>query len=327
MRMPLLRAAAAALILFLVIMAAGPAALWDTLCSIEIRFLIYLLLLSVVMVWVSCLKWQLFIQAFGHAVPMRELMRLYTIGYFYNVFLPSYVGGDAARSYQLGRILHSQKEALICTFLERFTGLLAMVTLATLCLGFGVVVPTSVVIPVLFAFLGALVLALMCFSGTISRVLWSWVFFVVTSLGFSGISRRMNALFQKLEISMSEIRKSPQLFLNTMLLSFAFHMLTVLNTYLAARAVSWESPDIGGLFVVVPLVLLVSMLPITPSGIGIQEGAFLFFLERIGATQAQGLGVGLVLRMKVLLVALLGGLLWSLTRDTGRLRSANTAAG
>ena len=71
-----------------------------------------------------------------------------------------------------------------------------------------------------------------------------------------------------------------------------------------------------GLFIVVPLVLLVSMVPLTPAGIGIQEGAFLFFLQRIGATEAQGLGVGVVLRAKVMVIAMLGGLLWLYVRKS-----------
>jgi len=52
------------------------------------------------------------------------------------------------------------------------------------------------------------------------------------------------------------------------------------------------------------------MAPLTPSGLGLQEGAFLFLLQRIGASHAQGLGVGLVLRAKVMLVAVIGGVLW-----------------
>jgi uncharacterized membrane protein YbhN (UPF0104 family) len=95
-----------------------------------------------------------------------------------------------------------------------------------------------------------------------------------------------------------------------MALSFLFHLLTVVNTYAAGWAIGWESPNFGGLFVVVPLILLVSMIPITPSGLGLTEGAFVFFLQRVGATEVEGLGVALVLRAKVVIIAAVGGLLW-----------------
>jgi len=81
------------------------------------------------------------------------------------------------------------------------------------------------------------------------------------------------------------------------------------SVFKSPSAIGWENPDITGLFVVVPLVLLVGMAPITPNGLGIQEGAFLFFLERIGGSPAESFGVGLVLRAKVMVIALFGGLL------------------
>ncbi len=88
------------------------------------------------------------------------------------------------------------------------------------------------------------------------------------------------------------------------------HVLTVINTYTAALAIGWTDANFTGMFVVVPLVLLVSMVPLTPNGLGIQEGAFLFLLKRIGATEAQGLGVGILLRAKVMVLAVVGGILW-----------------
>ena len=36
----------------------------------------------------------------------------------------------------------------------------------------------------------------------------------------------------------------------------------------------------------VPLVLMVGVVPITPSSLGVQEGAFVFLLARIGASPA-----------------------------------------
>ena len=93
------------------------------------------------------------------------------------------------------------------------------------------------------------------------------------------------------------------------MLSLLFHILTVFNVYLAALVVGWQQVDFSVLFVVVPVVLLISMVPITPSGMGVQEGAFMFFLQGAGATAEQALACGLALRVKVLLLGAFGGLL------------------
>ena len=78
----------------------------------------------------------------------------------------------------------------------------------------------------------------------------------------------------------------------------------------AAQAVGWENPPVWDLFVVLPLILLLAALPVAPSGLGLQEGAFYFFLHAVGANSGQALGVGIVLRAKSYAIAILGGLVW-----------------
>ena len=51
---------------------------------IELGHVAFLVVLSMVMIWVSCVKWQLFIRAYGHEISIWRLMRLYIIGYFFN---------------------------------------------------------------------------------------------------------------------------------------------------------------------------------------------------------------------------------------------------
>ena len=305
-----LRSILAILLLVLVFAVAGVGELWAALLEIELRYIFYLLLLAVVMIWASCLKWQLFVRAGGHDAKILSLMKLYTIGYFFNTFTPSYVGGDVARSYHLGKDLKSQKHAFAATFLERFTGLLAMSFLGLMFVAIGTEATAGVEIAILVVGLGAVILALICFSESIGRICFSVCSRLTEAVFSQSKAVKINGLLQKIEEAISYARNSPVLFGKAMLYSFLFHILTVINTYVAALSVGWENPDFGGLFVVVPLVLLVGMAPITPSGLGIQEGAFLFFLQRVGGTTGQSLGVGVVLRAKIFLIALVGWVLW-----------------
>jgi uncharacterized membrane protein YbhN (UPF0104 family) len=107
------------------------------------------------------------------------------------------------------------------------------------------------------------------------------------------------------------------------ILSLIFHLLTIVNTAAVAHAVGWHAVPWSDLLVVVPLILLVGAIPISPQGLGIQEGAFLFFLHSVGATSGQALAVALVLRAKSYVLALCGGLLWlTLVRDNQRKEDA-----
>lgn len=309
------------LILGLLFYAVGIVDLLQVFARLDLLYVFLLLALSVVMIWASCLKWRLFIRAGGNDAPMLHLMKLYTVGYFFNTFTPSYVGGDAARSYHLGRYVSSQRDAFVATFLERFTGLLAMALLGMLFVAAGADVTAGLQGAILVVGLGAVLIAGACFVESLGSLSLRITKFALSFLGERPLRSKLDRLATRIDEGMQVVRKDPGLFLHSMFLSLLFHGLTVLNTYVAARSIGWENPSLSGLFIVVPLVLLVSMAPITPSGLGIQEGAFLFLLQRIGATRAEGLGVGLVLRAKVMVIALVGASLWL------RLRKCNTCVG
>ncbi|MCB0359266.1 MAG: flippase-like domain-containing protein, partial [Bdellovibrionales bacterium] len=218
-------------------------------------------------------------------------------------------GGDVARSYHLGKRLKSQRDAFVSTFLERFTGLLAMSLLGVGAVLLGSDVAQGVELAVLLVGVVVLMLAAIVFSKRCGDVAFAVGVRVLRFVSRSAADR-IERLLEKISLAAAFARNNPRLLFHSLLLSFAFHAAGVLNTWIAARAVGWEDPSFQALFVVVPLVLLVGMIPLTPSGLGLTEGAFLFFLQRIGATEPVALGVGLLLRAKVIVVALIGGLLY-----------------
>jgi hypothetical protein len=237
-------------------------------------------------------------------------MQLYTIGYFYNSFLPSYFGGDIARSLHLGADLSSMKSGFATTILERFTGLLAMTLLGALFVAIGTKATQGVEVAILVVAAGSLVAALVLFSDIVSSKAFAVLRFF-SAKAPSAVQVKVDWFLDKLDQAMAFAKADSRLFAKAMIWSLVFHLLTVANTYIAALAVGWQNPDFTGLFVVVPLVLLISMIPLTPSGLGLQEGAFLFFLSRLGASDGEALGVGLVLRAKVLIIAAVGAILWA----------------
>lgn len=288
--------------------------LGHTLANARPEYLVYLLLLSVVMIWASCLKWQLFLRASGSDVPILRLMRFYTISYFFNTFTPSYIGGDVARSYHVGKYMGSQRDALIATFLERFTGLLAMALLGVASVLYGAEATKDLSLAIFLVGFVAAILAAACFSVSFARLCFSFCYWFLGLLPSGSLRGLLEKTARSFDEGMAHARSNLPLLTKALVLSFFFHVLTVVNTYLAAKAVAWDGAEFSSLFVVVPLVLLVSMVPITPGGLGVQEGAFLFLLQRIGATRAEGLSVGIVLRAKIVILALIGCCLLMLDR-------------
>jgi len=324
--MSAVRAAIAFLLLAGMIYLVGAKELMSVLAGIDLRYVIGLIGMSFVLIWLSCVKWQLFIRAWGHEASVLELMRFYTITYFYNVFAPSFLMGDLARSYHLGKQLENQKDAFVTTFLERVTGLLAMVLLGTLFVAIGTTATQGVEAAILIVAFFALLAALVCFSKKAFEIATGIALWILGAVKLTGLKKKCAKLFDEISKAVDIGRRNEALFFKAMFWSICFHFGTVVNTYIAARAIGWEDPDFAGLCIVVPLVLLVAIAPITPSGIGIQEGAFMFFLERIGATRPEALGVGLVLRAKNLITALFGWGLWLTLKNSGKEKAAKQTA-
>ena len=105
-------------------------------------------------------------------------------------------------------------------------------------------------------------------------------------------------------------KKDKPLLYKTLGLSLLFHSIAVLNTIACAQAVGWANPPVWDLFVVLPIILLIAAIPLAPNGLGLQEGAFFFFLTGLGATPEQALGTALILRAKSYILAIIGGLIW-----------------
>lgn len=272
----------------------------------EISFwdLCILAILSVLLISVSVVKWRAFLRRLNIDASFWRLGRLYLVGYFINIFTPSFIGGDVVRSLYVGPGV-DRAHAVSATFLERYTGIVAMLLMALSAVFVSDAVTSQIRMIVVLIVVSAVIGTAMVFSGMINRIAAK---FRLPTKALDVIDRVHEGLVWGLS--------DRPLLLRALGLSIVFHLLTVVNTAAVGAAVGWASIPWQGLLVVVPLILLVGAIPISPQGLGIQEGAFMFFLHSLGATSGQALAIALVLRAKSYLLALIGGLLWFGVRDT-----------
>jgi uncharacterized protein (TIRG00374 family) len=259
--------------------------------------------LSFALIGVSVVKWRAFLRRMSIEARFWRLFGLYLVGYFVNLLMPSYVGGDVVRSMYVGKGV-DKSHAVSATMLERYTGMIAMVVMAFVSVWWAPSVTPELQLATIGLALGLVVMSVF------ARARWS-----------SFILRTFRApekcvrLAEKIEGALAHGFSDRALLVKAFSLSFVFHVLTVVNTLAVAYAVGWESVAWRDLLVVVPMILLVGAIPIAPQGLGIQEGAFVFFLTRIGATPAEALAMALILRAKSYILALVGGLMWLSLRE------------
>ena len=260
--------------------------------------LVYLFSISFLLIYISALKWKVFLEVGGQSVSILRLFTLYHVGYFANLLLPSFLGGDALRSFHIAKQVGMQK-AFAATFLERYTGFAAMLILGLVFMFFSDVLSSEIK---LFIVLANLALAI----GT-AMLLWKGSVSLFCKFPFiSRFEKRLSGFQDALRFAITH----KKVFFISMSLSLLFHCVTVVNTLAAAWVMNWWNAPVFELFVVLPVILLIAALPVTPSGLGLQEGAFFILLQAVGASPEAALGVALLLRAKAYILGLIGGLIY-----------------
>jgi uncharacterized membrane protein YbhN (UPF0104 family) len=97
------------------------------------------------------------------------------------------------------------------------------------------------------------------------------------------------------------------LIFGALMITFPVHLTVIVSAMLAGNA--FDLPiSTGYYFIVVPVVVLVGALPLSPQGVGVME-AFAFILTRSqGATVNQALALTMSIRLTAMVWNLLGGL-------------------
>lgn len=299
------------LLLVLLIGDQNAANIVQILSSINFEFLFLLFGIGVALNWISCLKWSLFLRERGTDLPLLRLLNLYFIGKFFSNFMPSMVGGDLTRSYLLGQQIHSQSKSFASVFLERFTGLLALLILSIV---FSLMNPMLMLEPKIFIAIGFVLIMLVFILG---------VFLNRRLLGVlvekSQVAPSIHKFLKKIASFQDDIlffRNRYALVAKAMAYSFTFHIFASVNVYVCCLSINLY-PSFKDIAVITPIILLLNIVPVSPNNLGWWEWTFSFLLVEAGAGKAEGLTVALILRVMTLLFSLVGGAVFLFEKHRG----------
>jgi uncharacterized protein (TIRG00374 family) len=281
--------------------------LLDRFRSLKLAWVVVVFALPPVGILLSTVRWRALLEVLGVRVGLGRLLALYMIGTFFNNFLPTMVGGDVVKSYTLARETGAAESVIAATFMERFVGLAALVTLLPLILGRQTVVePFPALHVVVWLALGAYLVS-------VAIAISPERLHARRTRSDVEIWLRLRSLVERTHRKISRFKAARSTLAVSYGLSLAFYLLSVLTAWAATRSVG---ADVGFVYLlaVLPLVWLAGMLPISLNGLGITEGGYLVFLQLAGVEPADALTVALLLRVRLLITALLGGLIFLVYR-------------
>lgn len=291
-------------LIFYVFYKAGLTELIETLKGVDFFFLGLAFAITPVLIFLSSWKWQILLSAQGIKVSLGKLFALYLVGIFFNNLMPSTVGGDVIRAYELGKYTHKRAESIASVFMERFTGLTALIFLALIAFlvkvdSFGDARLTIVMGIVMVGYVSAFPL-----------ILDQRVIAFIHKKAKVRILKKLIDKLQKVQSAIMDYKGKNSALGIAMIISFLFYMVAVVNVYLGCLAFGVQMPLVK-LFMGVPIILVISMIPITLGGIGLSEWAYFLIFTKLGATGSLGLSVALLMRVKAVAFGLLGGVFYS----------------
>ena len=276
----------------------------EVIKNINLFYLILVFLISFFLIGISCFKWQILLKVRGIKISLFRLIILYIIGYFFNNFMLGSVGGDAVRGFVLGKRIKSQVESFASIFMERFTGFTALVAIAFTVsfINYPVWKEPRLAFFLIIVFLGYSLFLLLIYNRALfDKIKRSFI------LKHSGkIKEKLIEFYEAIH----SFKTRKKVVGNSLLISLVFHLMTSVNVLIVSLALGLNIQIID-ILLVVPLILLVSMIPISIAGWGLWEGAFVYFFTQIGISAPCALSIALILRAKNLIIALLGGILFS----------------
>lgn len=229
------------------------------------------------------------------------------VGQFFNTFLPTTIGGDVVRGYDLIKATGEWKSSLASILTDRLIGFMGFGVFA---LGAWTVFPPAREDPLVqaaFAGFCGLVVVTFCVLGS-RRVLQG----MLTPFGKIGLGQLQSHAKQFQEALRGYLSRPKQLaaaFGMTVVIQIA----AILMFWAACRALHLEVP-LAYLALTVPIILTLAQIPVSLNGWGIREGATVLFLSRIGVTTEQALSLSLVCALIPLSTAFLGAGLFLLRR-------------
>lgn len=208
---------------------------------------------------VSAARWRLLLP---DTYPLGRLFSLYMIGSFFSSFLPGVVGGDAVRAYYLNKDARKISITLAAVFMDRYLGFLTLMIIGISAFPFSIQVfgssPYKGLMPGFF----------------IAFVIGSILFFRLR------LGRRFKIMTDMYEY-ISIIKAKKGVILKAILLSVGVQIMGFFSVLMLASKMG-EDVSLLVLSVFLPIVITIVALPISISGLGVREGAFVILLGLIG---------------------------------------------
>jgi uncharacterized membrane protein YbhN (UPF0104 family) len=246
---------------------------------------------------ISAARWRIFARQLGMERSFWLLTKFYLIGMYFNLLLPTSVGGDVVRVWYLNANSGRKLRAAAAVLLDRINGLIVLVALACVAVLFAPVQTPAWVPRSVFAIAAA---------------------GVCGAVGLAAIVRwgRLEEHRKQQLAMMWEVVRHPRDLIATTSLSLLVQIASAGIVMLVGLGLSADIP-FSYYAVFVPMVSLLTLAPLSVNGMGVREWGCVWFLAPLGVSEPRALTLAFLWFAVQLAVSVLGGVVYLFGHEKG----------
>ncbi len=279
----ILKIGVSAFLLTWVVRKAGPGKVIKHMRTMDVWFFLLAVAIYVGIAVLVAIRWRILLD---YRFTARKLFSLHMIGNFFNMILPSTMGGDAVKAYYLYREMKSGGDSFGSVFLDRYLGLSARL------------------------FLG-LVSSAAAFSN-LRDIGLQWAIPAIFIVFLAGsavvfrlrIGKQFAAIADFYNYLLLHIKNKSMMF-NTFLLSLVIQILLILMIAAVALGIG-QRLSFTELFVFIPIIMTIMIIPVSISGFGVREGAFVMLFGLTGIPAPVSVSISFLWYLSTAAASLIG---------------------
>ncbi|MBL8058069.1 MAG: flippase-like domain-containing protein [Anaerolineales bacterium] len=274
------------------------------LAGVSVAWLVAAVVLQAAGVYSSIWRWNFLLLGQDLRLPHGHLVSTYLIGRFFGTFLPSTIGLDAYRTYDVARRANATTQSLAVLVVEKLIGFFALSLMIALTAPWGVRFLPAQVLGFIFA--------AFCIPVTLSFVLLlrPGLLLRLLDLPFPFKHKLEGRLRQAVD-AVTVYRNHKGLLLAAVACGVMVHVCTVLVYYATAQAIG-AGVSAQEIFFVGPLMIAATVGLPSIGGEGVREFTLIGLLGRIGIPESSAFVLGHLGFWAGMLLSLVGGLLYLL---------------
>jgi uncharacterized protein (TIRG00374 family) len=269
---------------------------------------------------VASARWWWLLRVNGTGVSLWETLRFTWIGIFFNNVIPGATGGDVIKAlYIMKRCPGHRVQVLVSVIVDRVLGLASLALLGAVVVLFALEEFTDIALGIWSVILGVCLLGTVAFSRRLRNL-------VRLKPLLERLPHRIGHVLRLVDRAVFFYRDHKWVIAASLIVGVANHVVSVLSVVCIGKALDVGLPTFD-YFVLIPVINIVTAVPIMPNGWGLGEALYQGLFGTYGAKYlpgianaseimgTRGVALSVLYRLHLTLWSLLGGLFVLFEKD------------